>query len=253
MDEAAAPAAATKIATARSVLVGFFERCMGFLAASDPEAQAGKMDAVTSFGCQLFFAGAAEVLTANSRLDAKHLGDVMEPAALALGLNKARLQQFTDKYDSYLLEPGYLDMFRAGREAMQTSLDDERKAAEKEKAEVEAPSDPKARIRSPDDDDFEDEGEADIGIFLAHALEEWKKPKDRKGNLTAVLFTDIVGSTNRILPRSTATKPANVSSIFTIQSFAAPSRAREAGKSNTLATALWRDFPIPPRPSMPPC
>jgi len=191
--------AANRIEAARANLMQFFERCMTFVMASDPEAKGGRMDAVTTFGCQLFFAGAAEILAQNAKIDTRHLGKILEPCALALGVDKGRLKQFSDKYDSYLLEPGYLDMFRAGREAMTTALEDEKKAAEREAAAEEAAKAPaNAKPKSPADDDFDDDWESDedIGIFLAHALEAWRSPKDRKGGMTAVLFTDIVGSTN---------------------------------------------------------
>lgn len=184
-----------QVAEARVSLVKFFERCMAYIMASDPSMKAGSVDAVTSFGCQLFFAGAAEIVATNKRINMKHLGNILEPVAVALGQKKERAQQFADKYESYLLEPAYLDMFRAGREAMQTVFDDEQKAAEKENEP--APAAP-ARPRSPADDDFDDdwEDDSDIGIFLAHALDSWREPNNTKGSMTAVLFTDIVGSTN---------------------------------------------------------
>ena len=180
-----------QIAEARASLVKFFERCMAFVMASDPDMKGGRIDAVTTFGCQLFFAGAAEILATSNRIDMKHLGKILEPAAAALGQDKKRIQQFSEKYESYLLEPAYLDMFRAGREAMQTVIDDERKAASKEEEPAAAAP---QRPRSPADDDWEDE--SDIGIFLVHALESWRTPNAAKSTMTAVLFTDIVGSTN---------------------------------------------------------
>ena len=197
-DEPLDPATGDKVAQARIALVGFFERCMAFVMASDPEMSKGRVDAVTSFGCQLFFAGAAEVISNGHRINLEHLGRVLEPVAVALGQDKNRARQFAEKYESYLLEPSYLDMFRAGREAMQTVIDDEAKAAQKELEAAEAPANAPQKIRSPADDDFEDdwEDESDIGIFLAHALESWRSPNEKKGTMTAVLFTDIVGSTN---------------------------------------------------------
>jgi adenylate cyclase len=183
----------------RAQLVKFFERCMGYVMAADPDLKGGRLDAVTSFGCQLFFAGAAEILIKQQRMDAGQLGKVLVPCAMALGQSKEQVAKFAEKYESYLLEPGYLDMFRAGREAMTTALQDEINTAEKAAAaEAEAASGAPKKIRSPADADFDDdwESEEDIGIFLAHALDAWRSPKDRKGGLTAVLFTDIVGSTS---------------------------------------------------------
>ncbi|MBT3703626.1 MAG: adenylate/guanylate cyclase domain-containing protein [Alphaproteobacteria bacterium] len=197
--DAADTGIAGKLTETRAQLVKFFERCMAYVMAIDPDLKGGRLDAVTSFGCQLFFAGAAEVLIKQQRMDAGQLGKVLVPCAMALGQSKEQVAKFADKYESYLLEPGYLDMFRAGREAMTTALQDEVKAAEKAAAdEAEAASSAPKKIRSPADDDFDGdwESEEDIGIFLAQALDAWRSPKDRKGNLTAVLFTDIVGSTS---------------------------------------------------------
>jgi class 3 adenylate cyclase len=190
---------ANKLTETRAKLVKFFERCMAYVMAADPDLKGGRLDAVTSFGCQLFFAGAAEVLVKEQRMDPGQLGKVLVPCAMALGQSKEQVAKFAEKYESYLLEPGYLDMFRAGREAMTTALKDEITATEKAAAaEAEAASGAPKKLRSPADDDFDDdwESEEDIGIFLAHALDAWRSPKDRKGNLTAVLFTDIVGSTS---------------------------------------------------------
>ena len=194
-----ADAATGKLAETRAKLVSFFERCMAYVMASEPDMKSGRLDAVTGFGCQLFFAGAAEILVQQERMDPSQLGKVLMPCAMALGQSKEQVAKFADKYESYLLEPGYLDMFRAGREAMQTALKDEVTAAEKAaKAEEEAASGKPKKVRSPADDDFDDdwENDEDIGIFLAHALDTWRSPRERKSKLTAVFFTDIVGSTS---------------------------------------------------------
>jgi class 3 adenylate cyclase len=198
-DDGADSGITSKLNETRAQLVKFFERCMAYVMAADPDLKGGRLDAVTSFGCQLFFAGAAEVLIKEQRMDPGQLGKVLGPCAVALGQSKDQVAKFAEKYESYLLEPGYLDMFRAGREAMVTALADEIKAVEKAAAaEAEAASGAPKKLRSPADDDFDDdwESEEDIGIFLAHALDAWRSPKDRKGSLTAVLFTDIVGSTS---------------------------------------------------------
>ena len=198
-DEVIEDAVTSKLAETRAKLVSFFERCMAYVMAAEPDMKSGRLDAVTGFGCQLFFAGAAEILVQQERMDPSQLGKVLLPCALALGQSKEQVAKFADKYESYLLEPGYLDMFRAGREAMQTALKDEITAVEKAaKAEEEAASGKPKKVRSPADDDFDDdwENEEDIGIFLAHALDTWRSPRERKSKLTAVFFTDIVGSTS---------------------------------------------------------
>ena len=188
-----------KLNETRAQLVKFFERCMAYVMAADPDMKKGRLDAITSFGCQLFFAGAAEVLVKENRMAPGEMGKVLAPCAVALGQSKEQVAKFAEKYESYLLEPGYLDMFRAGREAMQTALKDEAAAAEKAAAaEADAASGKPKKLRSPADDDFDEdwENEEDIGIFLAHALDAWRSPQERKGGPIAVFFTDIVGSTS---------------------------------------------------------
>jgi class 3 adenylate cyclase len=198
-EQGAEEPATGKLAETREKLVKFFERCMAYVMAANPDMQSGRLDAVTGFGCQLFFAGAAEVLMQQERMDTSELGKVLVPCAKALGQSPDQVAKFASKYESYLLEPGYLDMFRAGRDAMTTALKDETAAVEKAAAaEEEAASGKPKKVRSPADDDFDDdwENEEDIGIFLAHALDAWRSPKERKSKLTAVFFTDIVGSTS---------------------------------------------------------
>ena len=112
---------------------------------------------------------------------------VIEGCVQATGRSADRASQFSVKYDSYLLEPRYLDMFRSGRDAMNTFMRDEvlrAKAAAGELDEQEEKS-------------LEDESETDIGIFLVNALDDWNVKSDTvtsSGTVT-VLFTDIVAST----------------------------------------------------------
>ncbi|MBH62755.1 MAG: hypothetical protein CL569_09985 [Alphaproteobacteria bacterium] len=54
---------------------------------------------------------------------------VLEPCVIAMGRKPEQARSFVENYDEYLLEPSYNEMFRVGREAMESYLVDERKAA----------------------------------------------------------------------------------------------------------------------------
>jgi adenylate cyclase len=80
-----------------------------------------------------------------------------------LGSEKRIARRFGEKYEEYLLEPRYADMFRAGNEAMERFSD----------------------------------GDDDGGKSLNDALGSWNTPSDQHDPDApiAVMFTDIVGST----------------------------------------------------------
>ena len=81
-----------------------------------------------------------------------------------IGFRKSEAVKFADKYEDYLLaDSRYMQMFQAGRNAMNMNLDDD----------------------------------ADAVQYLEQALGEWNKPKpkDEVSGPVTVLFTDIAGST----------------------------------------------------------
>jgi adenylate cyclase len=123
-----------------------------------------RLDGVNKFGCHLFLAGAAEAQSRLHGLTKSQFVGVLEKCVAVLGTDKKMARQFGKKYEEYLLEPKYCDMFRAGAAAME-------------------------RFN-------EDEG-MNTAATLASALDEWNTSADKAeaGAPMAVVFTDIVGST----------------------------------------------------------
>ncbi|MDP7605131.1 MAG: adenylate/guanylate cyclase domain-containing protein, partial [Alphaproteobacteria bacterium] len=186
-------AAARSMAEARADMLKFFEFSVTYLNAHQ-ESSGLKLDTLTTFGCLLFFAGGGEALSRARGINTRYLAVLIEPCVLALGRSSEWGAKFAKRYEEYLLEPGYADMFGAGNDAMVSFLGDLDSGAEDE----ETAAAPKVPV-SPSSDDYEDDDDqGDIGIFLVHALESWAKPgARRKGDgMLAVLFTDIVGSTS---------------------------------------------------------
>ena len=123
-----------------------------------------ELDAISKFGCHLFLAGAAEAIGRENELDNKEFIKILETSASLLGSSKDVVRKFGEKYDEYLLDPSYAKMFKAGGDAMHGFIADK----------------------------------GDAKLELSEALEEFRKPGEKKttGGPIAVMFTDIVGSTN---------------------------------------------------------
>jgi len=123
-----------------------------------------RLDGVNRFGCHLFLAGAAEVLTRTGGLSKGQFVGVLEKCVAILGTDKKMARQFGSKYEEYLLEPKYCDMFRSGATAMERFVEDEN---------------------------------MNVASALGQALETWSQPDNKAegGAPIAVMFTDIVGST----------------------------------------------------------
>ena len=124
-----------------------------------------KLDNYNRFGVSLFLAGASEGLCTEMNLDFHTKTRLLGACVQTIGFRKVESQRFADSYEQYLLaDSRYMQMFQAGRAAMNTSLEGELKATDKP---------------------------------LANALAEWNKPKkkDEKQQIITVMFTDIVGST----------------------------------------------------------
>ncbi|MBT6885128.1 MAG: adenylate/guanylate cyclase domain-containing protein [Rhodospirillaceae bacterium] len=123
-----------------------------------------KMDNFNKFGVNLFLAGACETLADKRDLDAKSRSKVLADSVRVMGFKKSHASTFADKYEEYLLQdPRYMQMYQAGRNAMNTHFQD------------------------PDDS----------AQHMKSALAEWNQPKKKEehsGPIT-VLFTDIAGST----------------------------------------------------------
>jgi adenylate cyclase len=123
-----------------------------------------KMDNFNKFGVNLFLAGACETLADKRNLDMKSRSKVLSDSVRVMGFKKSHASTFADKYEEYLMQdPRYMQMFQAGRNAMNTHFQDPDASAE----------------------------------HLKTAMNEWNQPKKKEaqtGPIT-VLFTDIAGST----------------------------------------------------------
>ena len=136
----------------------------------------GRLDSFTRFGCNLYLAGGCEIVAHSAGLSHKQMEVILAGGVRVLGTNGDTAARFSAKYDEYLLEPKYVRMFKAGRDAMERFL-----AAEAD----------------------------DAAAALAKALERWNKragDDDEPHGPTTVMFTDIVGSTrmNQTLGDATA-------------------------------------------------
>ncbi|HEX9703332.1 MAG TPA: adenylate/guanylate cyclase domain-containing protein, partial [Rhodospirillales bacterium] len=123
-----------------------------------------KMDNFNKFGVNLYLAGACEVLAQNKGLDVLSRSRILGDCVQVMGFKKSHAASFADRYEEYLMaDSRYMQMFQAGRNAMNTYSTDENAG-------------PK---------------------LLESALGEWNKPKQREAQAgpVTVLFTDIAGST----------------------------------------------------------
>ena len=123
-----------------------------------------KLDNFNKFGVNLFLAGACEILSHTQNLDEKSRDKVLSDSISVMGFKKSHATSFAGKYEDYLMQdPRYMQIFQAGRNAMNTYFQDEKSASQ----------------------------------HMKTALEEWNKPKQKaeKARPVTVLFTDIVGST----------------------------------------------------------
>lgn len=127
-------------------------------------ADASRFDSFNKFGINLYLAGAIEALGQKTMLDIRSASIILSETVTIIGFKKSEAVKFADKYEDYLLaDSRYMQMFQAGRNAMNMNLDDDPDAVK----------------------------------YLERGLAEWNKPKpkDEYSGPVTVLFTDIVGST----------------------------------------------------------
>jgi class 3 adenylate cyclase len=123
-----------------------------------------KLDSYTKFGLNLFLAGACEILSQKRDLDADARARLLAESVKALGFKADHAAGFAGNYESYLLQDArYMQMFQAGRNAMNTYFSDEEEGLK----------------------------------HLTAAIADWSKPKPREeaAQIITVMFTDMVGST----------------------------------------------------------
>ena len=127
-------------------------------------ADPSQLDSFNKFGINLFLAGSIEALGQKTMLDIRSASNILSGTVTIIGFRKSEAEKFADKYEDYLLaDSRYMQMFQAGRNAMNMNLDDDPESTK----------------------------------YLEQGLAEWNKPKakDEISGPVTVLFTDIAGST----------------------------------------------------------
>ncbi len=123
-----------------------------------------KMDNFNKFGLNLFLAGGNEAIGEKHSLDGRTQSQILAESVQGVGFSKLQAQSFADKYEDYLLSDSrYMQMFQAGRIAMNTQLS----------------------------------GDPEAVKHLDNALKQWNsnKAKEETTGPVTVVFTDMVGST----------------------------------------------------------
>ena len=144
----------------RQYMRGFIDKML-----TETAVDKKQMDNFNKFGVNLFLAGACEIMSKNRSLDEESSAVILSETVQTMGFKKDHADSFSDKYQEYLMaDSRYMQMFQAGRNAMNTF--------------------------------FSDEGAAPS--HLTTALEDWNKPKQKEDNAgpVTVMFTDMVGSTS---------------------------------------------------------
>ena len=188
--EAEAPAPAPELGPegeeAKKSVMTFFALCLEFLGKTDSKfLKRGKLSSsYNHFGADLFLAGAAEAYGELKGMADASMSEVMAACVESAGRDRNRASEFAKKYEGYLMEPKYLEMFRSGRDAMMPFQKDEELRAKAAAGELE-----------PDEEAMLDgESETDIGIFFEGALDEWNSKKEgpASGGTVAIMFTYVV-------------------------------------------------------------
>jgi class 3 adenylate cyclase len=144
----------------KATLMGFMSRGLEGVMQKRP-----KLDTFNKFGVNLYMVGAADALGQAGNLSDAESDAIFIDSVGVLGTKPDQARQFLDKMNEYLSNPKYMGMIEQGREAMTAQLSGDGNAARK----------------------------------LERALDSWNVRKDDAGagsSTIAVMFTDIVGSTN---------------------------------------------------------
>ena len=110
---------------ARLTIIGFLGSCLSYLEREDLHLTSGRLDGYNAFGCNLFLAGACEAIAKSRSLSADGFREVLDNCLEVLNQNLDRAGRFGERYEEYLLEPTYCDMFEAGRAALDAFVDDD--------------------------------------------------------------------------------------------------------------------------------
>ena len=147
---------------------------LSYLEREDLHLTGGRLDGFNAFGCNLFLAGACEGVAKARELAEEDAREVLGDCLEVLIRSPERAARFAERYEEYLLEPTYCDMFEAGRKALDAFL---------EKGEA------------VDDRSDEDAEIVEIGARLADALAVWNEEEASpvETSTVAVMFTKILG------------------------------------------------------------
>jgi adenylate cyclase len=124
-----------------------------------------KLDSFNKFGVNLYLAGACETIGLAENLSEDEVRQILIDSVGVLGTKPDQALKFSAGYDEYLMNPKYLGMIENGRAAMQAQMNGDPNAPQK----------------------------------LDKAMDEWNNKKTEEETslgTIAVMFTDIVGSTN---------------------------------------------------------
>jgi class 3 adenylate cyclase len=121
------------------------------------------LDRTNKFALNLYMAGAVEAMADARRLDEAQSRKVLAVSLETLGTPPDMAQRFHEKMQEYMLEPRYMQLIQAGRNAMETWQSGQEGAAHK---------------------------------ALTETIRAWNKPQEKKASIVTVMFTDMVGSTD---------------------------------------------------------
>ena len=124
-----------------------------------------KLDSFNKFGVNLYLAGACETVGIEEDLNEDEIRQILIDSVGVLGTKPEQAIMFAEKYDEYLMNPKYLGMIESGRSAMTAHVNGDPDAAQK----------------------------------LDKAMDQWNSKKadeETSVGTIAVMFTDIVGSTD---------------------------------------------------------
>ncbi len=122
------------------------------------------MNNFDKFGISLFLAGSSEALSDKRGIDKSDHAQIVSASVQTLGFKKVHAKGFASKHEEYLVQDAtYMQMFQAGRNAMNMYLEDNSK----------------------------------VSSNMAEAMKNWNAPKKKEADAgpITVFFTDIAGST----------------------------------------------------------
>lgn len=163
------PASSATAEASRGVAMRFLNGAVAAVKAAN-----APLDAYNKFALHLYLAGGVETMCSERRLGEGERKQLTVQALETLGTSGDLARRFLDKMEEYLMEPRYMQVLQAGRNAMSDFL-------------------------------AGDEGRSHD--TLKSQIKEWNKPTAQKAAgpaIVTVMFTDMVGSTDMTQARGDA-------------------------------------------------